>query len=433
MRFKTIVPLAVFSVARLAAQAPAKPHLTLEEAEALALKNHPQVQAAVATSLATKQTVIESRSAYFPAIDGEITGSQGNNNGRIGAGSLTDSRLFNRFGQGIEVSQLISDSGRTPNLVANSRLHAQASDQSVQATRFNVLLNVVRSYFDTLRAEALVRLADQTVAARQLVDDQVTELGRQQLRSLVDVGFADVSLSQSRLLRLKAGDQLEEAYAILGRSLGSQDAIEYQLSDEPLPPGPPSGVQSLIAQAFSSRPELAAQRLDRDAANRFTQAEKDLKYPTVSFVGVGGFQPFVNQVSLPRLIPHEYEGAAVNVDIPIFNGHLFSAREEAARQQANAADQKVRDLEDQVAQEVRIASARAMTAFQQIDVTAQMLRQAALALNLSQSRYNLGLSSIVEVTQAQLSLTNAEIDNLNAKYDYQIANGALQYAIGQLR
>jgi outer membrane protein len=429
MGFKTIVPLAVFSVVRLAAQAPAKPHLTLEEAEALALKNHPQVQAAVATSLATKQTVIESRSAYFPTIDGEITGSQGNNNARIGAGSLTDSRLFNRFGQGIEVSQLISDSGRTPNLVANSRLHAQASDQAVQATRFNVLLNVVRSYFDTLRAEALVRLADQTVAARQLVDDQVTELGRQQLRSLVDVGFADVSLSQSRLLRLRAGDQLEEAYAILGRSLGSQDAIEYQLSDEPLPSGPPSGVQSLIAQAFSSRPELAAQRLDRDAANRFTQAEKDLKYPTVSFVGVGGFQPFVNQVSLP----HEYEGVAVNVDIPVFNGHLFSAREEAARQQANAAGQKVRDLEDQVAQEVRIASARAMTAFQQIDVTAQMLRQAALALNLSQSRYNLGLSSIVEVTQAQLSLTNAEIDNLNAKYDYQIANAALQYAIGQLR
>jgi outer membrane protein len=68
-----------------------------------------------------------------------------------------------------------------------------------------------------------------------------------------------------------------------------------------------------------------------------------------------------------------------------------------------------------------------------MDVTAQFLRQAALALDLAQGRYNLGLASIVELTQAQLNLTQAEIENLNAKYDYQNQNATLQYTMGALR
>ena len=83
--------------------------------------------------------------------------------------------------------------------------------------------------------------------------------------------------------------------------------------------------------------------------------------------------------------------------------------------------------------DVRVAWANAMTAFQRLDVTAQFLRSATLALNLAQGRYNLGLSTIVELTQAQLNVTRAEIEDLSAKYDYQDQSAALQYALGQLR
>jgi outer membrane protein len=80
-----------------------------------------------------------------------------------------------------------------------------------------------------------------------------------------------------------------------------------------------------------------------------------------------------------------------------------------------------------------VAWANADTAFQRIDVTAQFMRSAALALDLANGRYNLGLSSIVELTQAQLSLTRAEIENLDAKYDYQSNYATLQYTLGLLR
>ncbi|MGH9559750.1 MAG: TolC family protein, partial [Bryobacteraceae bacterium] len=104
-----------------------------------------------------------------------------------------------------------------------------------------------------------------------------------------------------------------------------------------------------------------------------------------------------------------------------------------AYQRALESDQRLRDRQEQVARDVRVAWSGAVTAFQRIDVTAQFLRQASLALDLAQGRYNLGLSSIVELTQAQLNLTNAEIENLSAKYDYQSQNSVLQFTVGALR
>jgi len=111
----------------------------------------------------------------------------------------------------------------------------------------------------------------------------------------------------------------------------------------------------------------------------------------------------------------------------------FSARHEAAAQRATESDQRLRGEQQRISRDVRVAWASANDAFQRIDVTAQFLRQAALALDLAQGRYNLGLSSIVELTQAELNLTEAEIENLNAKYDYQTQYSALQYTIGLLR
>ena len=132
-------------------------------------------------------------------------------------------------------------------------------------------------------------------------------------------------------------------------------------------------------------------------------------------------------------VPNNYEGAALNVEVPIFNGRLFTARREAARYHAEAEDQRVRDLQERIARDVRVAWSSSKTVYQNIDVTAEMLREASLALDLAQGRYNLGLSSIVELTQAQLNLTQAEIENLNAKYDYQSVYAMLQYTMGLLR
>ena len=417
------------------AQTPAPqvlPRLTLQEAEAIAIQNHPQVQAAQHEVNYSNQQIVENRSAYYPNVTGDLTASQGNSLSRIGAGDLAASRLFNRFGQGVVIRQLITDSGRTSNLVGSSRLQAQAAAQGAQATSYDVLLQVNRSYFEVLHAQAVVKVAEQTVGARQLLSDQVSELARNNLRSQLDVSFAAVNVSEARLLLLRAQDSVQQAFAELGRAMGSDQPANYQLADEPLPAGPATTVDQLVVQALGNRPELAGLRFSRDAAYKFADAEKDLSRPTVSVLGVAGFVPFINTPSTAP-IPPEYEGVAANVSIPVFNGHLFAARREAAVQRAMEADQRLRDEQQRISRDVRLAWASTNDAYQRIDVTAQFLRQAALALDLAQGRYNLGLSSIVELTQAQLNLTQAEIENLNAKYDYQTQYSALQYTIGLLR
>jgi outer membrane protein len=395
----------------------------------MALQNHPQIAAAQNEVNYANQQIVVNRAGYYPNINADVTGSQGNNLARIGAGDLPASRLFNRFGQGVIIRQLITDSGRTPSLVASSRLNAQAAGQTAQATRYDVLLGVNRAYFDVLRAQATVKVAEQTVAARQLLSDQVTELARNSLKSQLDVSFADVNVSEAKLLLLRAQDSVQEAQAELGRALGSDQPAMYQLADEPLPAAPAAAANELVAQAAANRPELASLRFARDAAYKFYEAERDLSRPTVSAVAVGGFIPYINTSPIPA----EYEGVGANVNIPIFNGHLFGARREAALQHAMESDQRLRDEQERIARDVRVAWASSNDAYQRIDVTAQFLRQASLGLDLAQGRYNLGLASIVELTQAQLSLTQAEIENLTAKYDYQTQYSMLQYMVGLLR
>ena len=315
----------------------------------------------------------------------------------------------------------------------SSRLQAGAAEQTAQATKYDVLLRVNQVYFGTLRAQALVKVAQQTVQARQYLTDQVTELFNNKLKSQVDVAFADVELSRAKMLVLQTEDQVQEAYAEMTRALGSETAAAYQLAEEPLPPSPPGNVDDLVRQALKARPELASLQLNRDAAYKFERAEKDLSLPTASLLGVGGYIGYIAQLQLPRVTPPEYESVGINVQIPIFNGGLFKARREEAHYRAMEADQHLRDEAESVARDVRTAWAGLSIAYQRMDVTAEMLRAATQAQQLAKGRYDLGLSSIVELTDSELNLTDAQIANLSAKYDYQSQYAMMQYTLGALR
>lgn len=427
-----VVTIATLGISGLLRSQTGGPPLSLPDAQALALKNHPQVLASQATSLRADQITRAARSAYYPTLSGDVTGAQANLNSRLGAGVVNDPALFSHVGSGLMLSQLITDSGRTPNLVSNARLQAQATQEDYRATRFDVLLGVDQAYYEVLFAEQLVKVAEQTVATRQTVVDQVSELTKNKLRSEVDLSFAQVNLSDAKLMLLRAQDRLASAYAALGQALGSQQSIRYRLSNQPMPPEPPADAEALIHQAFQDRPELASLRLQREADQKFVYAERDLNRPTVSLVAVGGALPYIQPGNVNANIPTGYEAAAVNVHIPVFNGHLFSARRQAAEYQLSATEQRVRGLEDRIARDVRTSWERTRTSFEAISATQQLLAQANLALDLAQGRYNLGLSSIVELTQAQLGQTSAEVENLNTKYEYQEAYAALQYTLGLL-
>ncbi len=410
----------------LAAQTPRK--LTLQEAEAAAVKNHPRVSAAMLTALAANQVTIETRSAYFPNLFGSVTSAGALTDSRLSAGALNNPVIFNRFATGVTVGQLITDFGRTPNLVASARLRAQAQDQTAQASRADVLVQVDRAYFSALRSQAVLRVAEQTVQARQLIADQVAELAKSKLKSGLDVSFANVNLSDAKLLLASAQNQRLAAFSELSEAIGLNTTEEFELADVEMPGAMPSDASAVVKEALKNRPEIASLRLEDEAALKFAAAEKDLERPSVSALASLGVTPAHDDRLRGR-----YAAVGVNVNIPVFNGRLFSARRAEAELRARAAAERLRDMENRVARDVSVAWLNAGTAYQRLGLTAQLLDQAAQALDLAQSRYDLGLGSIVELSQAQLNKTSAEIQNASARYEYQLQRAVLSYQAGALR
>ncbi len=117
------------------------------------------------------------------------------------------------------------------------------------------------------------------------------------------------------------------------------------------------------------------------------------------------------------------------MNIPIFNGFLYPARSKEAALRAQASQEQLRDLKDRIANDVRTSWLNAITAFNRINVSQQFVNQTNLALDLSQERYKLGLSSIVELSQAQLQQTEAQIQYAAAKYQYRVAQSVLRFEI----
>jgi len=402
--------------------------LTLQEAEQTAIQNHPRIQAAMNLASAAKAQVTEARSTYYPTVYGSLTGADAESNSRIAAGALNNPIIFDRYSNGVTVSQLVTDFGRTHELVKSSNLHAQAQQESVLATRADVLLQVDQSYFATLKAQAVLAVAQETVKARQLAAEQVIELAKNKIKSELDVNFANVNLAQAQLLLIQAQNDLQSSFARLSAALGYSDQRTFQLTDEPLPAAPPLDVSILIQQALKDRPELIGQRLTVGSAQSYATAERDLKLPTISALGAAGLTPY-NETSLaPR-----YAAAGFNVNIPIFNGHLYGALQSEATSRAQAENQYLRDLQNQIVRDVQTAWLNANSAFQRLSVTARLLNEANQALDLAQSRYSLGLSSIIELSQAELNQTEARIAQASAAYDYEAQYSSLNYQLGALR
>ena len=405
--------------------------LTLAEAERLAVANNPQLSAAQFTAQAAAQIPIELRSNFEPTLTGALTGVGADSGSRLAAGGLNNPVVYNRAGTGLLLSQLVTDFGRTRNLVDSAKLRAQAQDQVTQTTRAQILLMVTQAYFGALRGETVLKVAEQTVTARQLVADQVSALQRSNLKSTLDVSFANVNLADAKLLLASAQSNVKTAYAELATAIGLPGQYRqggFSLAPEPMPDLLPDTVDPLLNQALQDRPELADLRLQQNAAERFAQAEKDLMLPTISIAGSAGFVPVSD-----AQVPGRYGAVGLNVNIPILNGRLFRARRTEAELHAKAAGQNDNDVANRVARDVRIAYLNASTAFERLSLTAQLLDQARLALDLAQRRYDLGLGSIVELSQAQLNVTGAEIAGSSAQFDYQAQRANLSYQIGALR
>jgi outer membrane protein len=424
-------PIPVLNLTPQASSPSASPEalrLTRAQAEQLALKNNPRVSASQLLALAQHQVVREARAAELPTANAAITAEKALEASRISAGTLTASRLFTHAGTGGNFTQLITDFGRTHNLVLTQKLREQAANAGALATREEIVLAADQAFYDALTAQAVLQVAGQTVNARQATQNQVNQMTQNKLKSSLDLSFADVNLSQSKLLQLDAQNNADASMAALDAVLGLDHEVTYQLvDDETDDSAPPTDYQTLIQTALAQRPDLQSLTFGQESSQKFARAQWDQLLPSISAAGTVGAVP----IRVDQYYLNNWWGAiGVNMNIPIFNGFLYTSEAKEARYRAQADAEHTRELRDQIVRDVRAAWLQANTAYQRIAVTAELLKQANMALQLAQARYRLGLSSIVELSQAQLQQTSAAIDNTNAQYEYRLARATLNYQIG---
>ncbi len=407
--------------------------ITRTEAERLALKNNPRITANRLLALAAGQVTRETRSAELPQISGAITAEKAEDATRIGAGALTDSRLYTHAGTGGSLSQLITDFGHTRDLVASNKLQQKAQDQTALASEQDVLLATDQAFYRLLDAQALLNVARATVAARGDVQKLTSALTRSALKSDLDLNIASADLSQAQLLQLDAEDAVASASAALAAVLATPADTLYRAMEDPeaAPPPPPASdsAAAINSAAQAQRPDLQALRFDAAADQKFAAAQRLQHLPTISALALGGITPVAPD---GVFVPKWYAAGGVNLTLPLFTGFRIDAQTQEAHLRQQAAEKQAQDLSNSIARDVRIAVLKSQTAFRRIAVADQFRQQTAQALALAQTRYKLGLSSIVELSQAQLQSTQAIVAAVNARYDYLLSLRSLDYARGDL-
>jgi outer membrane protein len=405
-------------------------NITRAEAEQQALKNNPRITAARLVALAAGQVTREARSAELPQIGTNLTAVKAEDASRIGSGTLNPSALYTHAGGGGTLSQLITDFGRTHNLVMNAKLMEKAQQQSAEATGQDILLATDHAFYRLLDAQSLLDVAKATVQARSDVQNLTQALTKSKLKSELDLNVAAADLSQSQLLLLDAENSVASARAELAALLaGPSDTNYHAVEGTADITSPPELTTALVDEAHAQRPDLTALQLQVQADEKFAKAQQEQHLPTIAATAIGGVTPVRPDGVFNQ---NWYAAAGVNLGLPVFTGFRISAEAKEARLREQADEKRRDDLGNSISRDVRVAALAAQTAYQRIGVAENFEKETAQALELAKTRYKLGLSSIVELSQAQLQNTQASVEAVNARFDYLLALRSLAYARGLL-
>ena len=411
------------SASALAADQPAK---TLKECIAIAIEHHPTLKAAAASVDAGTQRIWQAASGYLPQINADyIATRQGTSvSARTQTQVGTTTTTYNFYNTGVSFSQRLFDFGK----VLDSIRSAQASEQSLQADestqRESVVLNVKQSYYNLLAARRLLGVADETLRQNQ----QHLELAQGRfgvgLAPKFDVTSAQVQLATTELNQLTARNNVSVARETLRNALGLTQPMDFDIVDDLGAERIEITDDQALQAAYDRRPELQSIRAQQRADSEQIAALKKDYLPYLT--GNGGYNWSGSNYPLQS---SWNIGAAVNLSI--FNGGLTTAQ--IGEAEANLSNLKYNEevLRQNIALEVRQAVLNLQQAEESIRVTEKGLQQARENLDLAEGRYQTGVGNIIELTDAQASLTSAEANHVQALYNYQTTIASVEKATAQ--
>jgi outer membrane protein len=420
-RLSILLVLWSLSTASAQASEPARRFLTLDEALRTAQAKHPQMQAARAQTDASGARVLESRAALLPQVG--ASGAYSYSGGRLAPGAAPGSV----YQFGISANELVYDFGQT----TGKWNAAKATLRSVEAQERNAAVqlafNLRSIYFTTAAAKALVKVAEENLR------NQDAHL--RQIQGFVEAGTRpEIDLAQSRTDRANAQVQLINAQvvydtdkALLNQAMGVEGATDWDVADAPSDAvsGEEGTADELMAQAVSARPDLLSLARQVEAQELVTRSFKGAYAPALSANASASERgPELDNLSWGAT-------AGLSLNWQLFGGGITDAqvRESRAntavlRAQYELQRQQVRTDVEQARLSVRATKAA-------IDAAHEAAVNARIRLNLAEGRYQAGVGNVIELGDAQLALTTASAQEVQAVFNLASARARLLQALGQ--
>ena len=394
--------------------------VALDDAVLIALSYHPAVTQARQARAAALAQLDQARGAYWPSVSANASYGRGTANT---AGTPGSHQTTGAYNASLGLDLLLYDFGKTPALVRQACFSAMAADENLRTARNDTAYAVRAAFFDLLRAQELAQVSEEAVRQYQEHLNQVKAFAEVGRRIRYDVTKAEVDLGNAQLSLIVARNGLTTARAALNRSLGLAEEPGFRLR-ESLLAEVPGDIASLMNVAREHHPGLRSLRdRERVASAAVDAAIADL-YPSLGLHGSyalsGPHLPFVWNWS-----------GALQSAINLLDGGRTKARIAEATAQLRSARAQVADREQQIYLDLTQALAQLAGARQRTDLTALIVRQAQESLNLATERYRLGQASSVELTDAQVAVTQARADQVKARFDYQTALAQIRHSIGK--
>jgi outer membrane protein len=416
---------------------PDLPEMSLEQLLRIALDNQPSIRSAQAALQGANAQVGIARSDYFPTIDTTLIYNRSTSNtaggvsatsGNVQRRRVSDTSV-NRQDFTARFSQNVFDSFRREGTVQAAREDQTAAKFDLSTSRQDVILNVQIAYYNYLLARRLVDVNQEAVRRNIQVLERAQGFFEVGTRPKIDVTRAQVDVANAELNLVRARNDVAVAFAALNNAIGVPDHPLYRVPEEleilPLPLKPEEFLATLeesSRRALENRTELRALRA------RIRAAEADLT------VAKRNFLPFVSADAnwsyrgqeLPYA-PNWLVGATLTV--PVLNPPLFSQVDAAAANLASA--QASEEITAQnIVLEVQQSFVNLVSARERIRSAEVLLTSARENLDLAQGRYQVGVGPLIDVTDAEFALTQAESENIQAVVDFKIADARLRKAMG---
>jgi len=407
--------------------------LNLERCVEIALKMHPNIAAALHNVNANVSRVGEAKSNYYPQINwsssynriSQASGRSGSSFSSIGTtGSLSGGTgSFDQYSTGFSLSQDIYDFGKTPSQVRIQNFNVDSSRSDLENVTEQVIFNVRQTYYGILQAKRSRDVSADTVKQFQQHLDQAKGFYAVGTKPKFDVTKAEADLSNAKLNLIKAENALRLAVVTLNNAIGVPDAPEYIIEDNLSFKKYTITFEDALSKAYQSRPDLQSIVAKRQAAEKSIDLAKTGYYPVLT--GNAAY----NWAGESFPLDHGWEvGAAIS--FPVFNGFLTKYQVEEAKANLNVLRANEESLRQSIFSDVQQAYLNLKQAEESIPTAELGVKQAEENFEIANGRYAAGVGNPIEVTDAEVLLSNAKLSYIQALYNYKVSQASLEKAMG---